>query len=210
MSDFLSSLFRTPNNNQQQIIPTTTNNNNQSKHNLSAFPFIAFQNTHSDWVFDVIELKDGTLLSCSRDKMIKQWTVQGECLRNFSGHSRDVNCLMEKDDSVLLSGSYDKLLNVWNKTTCKQIQILSTSNGIYCLLRLRNNLSFLCGFLDGSIHQKRMKNFETTHILSGGHSRCVWSMCELRSGNVVSASEDTTVKEWDMKTKKAIRTFTGH
>jgi WD40 repeat protein len=159
-------------------------------------------------VYDIIQLKDGTLLSCSGDKTIKQWTVEGQLLKTFQGPSSSVYCLMELDNSFL-SGSYDQTLKVWDKTTGECLHSLSTTSLVWNLLRLRNNSTFLCGLSDGTIEEKSVDNFATLDTLKQ-HSNSVWSMCELSNGNVVSASWDKTAKEWNMETKTVVRTFIGH
>eukprot|EP01102_Stenamoeba_stenopodia_P011774 TRINITY_DN3639_c0_g2_i2.p1 TRINITY_DN3639_c0_g2~~TRINITY_DN3639_c0_g2_i2.p1 ORF type:complete len:185 (-),score=34.30 TRINITY_DN3639_c0_g2_i2:282-836(-) len=98
----------------------------------------------------------------------------------------------------------------WNKTTGQCLHSLAMRSGVYCLLRLRNNLTtFLCGLFDGRMEERRLDNFETLHTLHQ-HTSPVNSICEMSSGAVVSASSDTTLKVWDMNSKTVIRTLTGH
>lgn len=48
------------------------------------------------------------------------------------------------------------------------------------------------------------------HVLTG-HSDSVSSICFSPCGNsVLSASQDKSIKEWDVKTGKCIRTLVGH
>jgi WD40 repeat protein len=175
---------------------------------LDSFPSVSFHRPHSSWVFDVIQLKDGTLLSCA-DQTIKRWTVEGQLLNTFLDHAASVYCLMELDDNFFLSGSWETTMKVWNKTTGKCFHSISTARAVCCVLRLRNNFSFLCGLGDGTIEERRLDNFATLHIFKQ-HSNTVQSMFELSNGNVVSGSSDDTAKEWDMKTKTVVRTFAGH
>eukprot|EP01102_Stenamoeba_stenopodia_P008907 TRINITY_DN2604_c0_g1_i9.p1 TRINITY_DN2604_c0_g1~~TRINITY_DN2604_c0_g1_i9.p1 ORF type:complete len:412 (+),score=58.54 TRINITY_DN2604_c0_g1_i9:261-1496(+) len=176
---------------------------------FSSLPFVPFPKPHSSWVRDIIQLNDDTLVSCSYDKTVKRWTVKGQLLNSFLGHSVDVFCVMEVDDNTFISGSADLTIKVWNKTTGECLRTVQTTDSIWSLLRLRNNSTFLCGLRDGKMEERSLNNFETLHTLHN-HTHAVCSMCEVSSGAVVSASVDATLKVWDMKTKTVIYTMTGH
>eukprot|EP01102_Stenamoeba_stenopodia_P018449 TRINITY_DN676_c0_g1_i1.p1 TRINITY_DN676_c0_g1~~TRINITY_DN676_c0_g1_i1.p1 ORF type:complete len:361 (-),score=69.74 TRINITY_DN676_c0_g1_i1:31-1065(-) len=182
---------------------------NPNHDDLSSFPFVSFQQPHSNWVRDIIQLNDNTLLSCSFDKTVKRWTQEGHLLNSFLNRSGIVDCVMEVDDNTFISGSNNKM-KVWNKTTGECLHTIQTSSGVTSLLRLRNNSTFLCGLGDGKIEERRTDNYQTLHALYQ-HTRAVSCMCELSNGNdVVSGSWDRTLKVWDMNTKTVIRTLTGH
>eukprot|EP01102_Stenamoeba_stenopodia_P013859 TRINITY_DN4545_c0_g2_i2.p1 TRINITY_DN4545_c0_g2~~TRINITY_DN4545_c0_g2_i2.p1 ORF type:complete len:109 (+),score=24.00 TRINITY_DN4545_c0_g2_i2:202-528(+) len=84
----------------------------QQPHNLSLFPFASFKPGHSQWVNDIIQLSDDTLVSCSWDKTLKRWTKEGQLLTTFTGHNHYVQCVMEVDNDTFLSGSSDKTIKV--------------------------------------------------------------------------------------------------
>lgn len=57
------------------------------------------------------------LLSCSMDKTIKVWDLQGNCIKTLAEHSRYVNCMaVNMDSTVFVSGSNDRTLLVWDLT----------------------------------------------------------------------------------------------
>lgn len=57
------------------------------------------------------------LLSCSMDKTIKIWDLQGNCLKTMMEHSRYVNCMaVNSDSTVFCSGSNDKTILIWDLT----------------------------------------------------------------------------------------------
>lgn len=182
-------------------------NKDHHHYNLAKYPCTVF-NAHASAVRDVIELRDGTLVSCSTDATIRRWTPNGRLLNSYNGHS--VDCLMEVDDHTFLSGSLDCTMKVWNKTTEELLHTVHLQVGVQCLLRLRHNSSFLCGRKDGHIEERRVDNLiETMHTLCG-HSDSVLCMCEMSNGYVVSGSVDKTLKVWDMKSKTMVHSLKGH
>eukprot|EP01102_Stenamoeba_stenopodia_P009519 TRINITY_DN2817_c0_g1_i1.p1 TRINITY_DN2817_c0_g1~~TRINITY_DN2817_c0_g1_i1.p1 ORF type:complete len:324 (-),score=62.47 TRINITY_DN2817_c0_g1_i1:74-1045(-) len=209
MSSLLPSLFSSKQRSNKN------KNKNDSKvpynpeHDLSLYPCVSFSSGHSSHIWDVVQLADDTLVSCSSLDPMKRWTVEGQLLGTFSKY--DAYCVMEVDDEVFLTGSYDTTLQVWYKASAEIRGNISTTSGVHSMLRLRNNSSFLCGLDDGTIEERSLAKFgfEVLHSFKP-HSAAVRSLCELSSGSVVSASQDKTVKEWDVKTQTVIRTFSGH
>jgi len=57
---------------------------------------------HHKWVWDCAFSCDSQLLvTCSSDTVAKIWNIDsGEVIRNFTGHSRGINCLALNDRSV--------------------------------------------------------------------------------------------------------------
>ena len=50
----------------------------------------------------------------------------------------------------------------------------------------------------------------TKQICLTGHTNRVYSLIELKSGKIASASADNTIKFWDLNTQKNILKLTGH
>jgi WD40 repeat protein len=59
-----------------------------------------------------------------------------------------------------------------------------------------------------TLNKNEDKKFKLLTTLTG-HTR-LYSVIELRNGNLASASEDNTIKIWDLNTSQAIQTLTGH
>lgn len=57
------------------------------------------------------------LLSCSMDKTIKVWDLQGNCIKTMTEHTRYVNCMaVNSDSTVFCSGSNDRTILIWDLT----------------------------------------------------------------------------------------------
>lgn len=85
---------------------------------------------HIDTVEKVIELEDGRLCSCSRDKKIRIWNNTYQCILALHGHNNNVLCIIEVNDYIVSVGEQMK---IWNKDT---YQFIKTLNNVCCY---RNN-----------------------------------------------------------------------
>jgi WD40 repeat protein len=142
---------------------------------------------HEDWVTAVALHPDGIrAMSGCRDGTLKLWNLDTrECLRTIQGHSEAVivaSFLPGKHN--LASGSSDKTIKIWD-----------IKSGV-CLRTI--NL----GTTDG--HAERTAGGITTH-------NNVTAIAVHPDGNrAVSASDDKTLKVWDIETGKCLRTLDGH
>ena len=72
---------------------------------------------HSSWVRAVAVLGGDRVVSGSRDKTLKVWSVaSGECLQTLSGHSLSVTAVAVLDADRIVSGSWDMTLKMWSVT----------------------------------------------------------------------------------------------
>ena len=96
---------------------------------------------HTDRVYSLAELKDGTLASGSWDFSIRIWNQNnGSLIRTLLGHTDRVYSLAVLDDASLVSGSGDTTIRVWNVTTGLCLRILTGhSDWVYSLAVLPQN-----------------------------------------------------------------------
>ncbi|KAJ9137050.1 Sulfur controller-2 protein [Pleurostoma richardsiae] len=150
---------------------------------------------------------DSVLATGSYDATIKIWSVEtGEEIRTLKGHTRGVRAL-QFDDNKLISGSLDATIRIWNWHTGE------------CLSTLLNSAGILSVHFDGELlasgsidHSVKVFNFDTKQTFClRGHTDWVNQVriCP-ESRTVFSASDDCTVKVWDLDTKQCIRTYIGH
>eukprot|EP01102_Stenamoeba_stenopodia_P015286 TRINITY_DN5193_c0_g1_i1.p1 TRINITY_DN5193_c0_g1~~TRINITY_DN5193_c0_g1_i1.p1 ORF type:complete len:462 (-),score=64.88 TRINITY_DN5193_c0_g1_i1:119-1378(-) len=184
---------------------------------LPRTPSLSVNFPHTSWIRDLIELQDGSLVSCSDDHSIKRWSRgNGRLLASFVGHEDSVRCLLEVNSQRLMSGSLDKTIRVWNTTTGECVKTLSGcfSWGVCCLAKLQhasNRNLFACGLGDGTIEVRRITtvgdpSLEIVRTLRG-HTVAITSLRELTNGMLVSSAGDHTVKLWNLnEPNKAIST----
>ncbi|KAK0711934.1 WD40-repeat-containing domain protein [Lasiosphaeris hirsuta] len=155
-----------------------------------------------------LQLDDNILASGSYDATIKIWNIEtGEEIRTLRGHTRGIRAL-QFDDSKLISGSLDNTIKIWNWHTGECISTLQGhTDGVV-------SVHFDAQLLASGSSDKSVKIFDFNSkeaFCLKGHSD--WVNCtrlDINSRTVMSASDDTTIKLWDLDTKQVIRTFVGH
>eukprot|EP01102_Stenamoeba_stenopodia_P010792 TRINITY_DN3280_c0_g1_i1.p1 TRINITY_DN3280_c0_g1~~TRINITY_DN3280_c0_g1_i1.p1 ORF type:complete len:299 (-),score=61.85 TRINITY_DN3280_c0_g1_i1:19-915(-) len=193
-------------------------------HDLSLYPVLSFRRAHSVKVKSIIQLRDGTIVTSSYDQVIKRWSVEGHLLNSYVDEqspddgtklSSSTPCsLVEVDDNTFFSGSHS--LKLWNKTTGQLLQTLSTTVDypVWCLLRLNNNNTFLCG-MEAIFEERELKDKYEIISTIDVKSSSVVSLCELSSGSsdghtVVVVGLWKKLKVWDLNTRAMMQVLKGH
>ena len=162
---------------------------------------------HSNGVM-ALQFIDNILATGSYDATIKIWDLDtGKEIRTLQGHTMGIRCL-QFDDNKLISGSLDKTLKVWNWRTG---ECLSTYNGHSDgVISLHFDSNLLAS--GSSDHTARVWNFQDRSVFClRGHTDWINSVkVDSASRTLFTASDDCTIKLWDLDTKKCIRTFEGH
>ncbi|KAN0095516.1 WD40 repeat-like protein [Hyaloscypha variabilis] len=155
-----------------------------------------------------LQFDDTILATGSYDTTIKIWDIATEkCIRTLRGHTSGVRAL-QFDETKLISGSLDKTIRVWNWRTG---ECLSTfpghSEGVIGLHFDGNILA--SGSVDRTV---KIWNFvdKSTNSLRGHKDWVNDVKVDSQSRTVFSASDDCTVRLWDLDTMKTIRVFEGH
>ncbi|KOS13270.1 wd40 repeat-like protein [Malassezia pachydermatis] len=156
------------------------------------------------------------LVTGGYDRTIRVWNLAtGETLRVLTGHARGVRCL-QFDDVKLITGSMDRTLKIWNWRTGELLRTLEGhTEGIVSLCFDDNIL--VSGSADSNI---RVWNFHTGECFPlDGHRDWVNAL-QLWSGHnqltksldmfLFSASDDFTVRLWDLQHRESIMVFRGH
>lgn len=162
---------------------------------------------HTDSVM-CLQFQDNLLVTGSYDGTIKLWDIEsGEEKKTLRGHLSGVRCL-QLDQNKLLSGSFDKTIKVWNLETGQCLKTLSGPSDTILSVHLEG--SWLgCGSMDNSI---RVWNSALgAQFAVRGHSDFVNSVrVDAASRTLFSASDDRTVRLWDLTNQRCLRVFTGH
>ena len=155
-----------------------------------------------------LQFDDHILATGSYDSTIKIWDIEtGEEIRTLREHTSGIRCL-QFDDTKLISGSIDTTIKVWNWRTGA---CLSTyhghSNGVIGLHFEGTVLA--SGSMDKTI---KVWNFEDkSKFTLRGHTDFVNAVkVDAASRTLLSASDDCTVRLWDLDSRSVIKTFEGH
>ncbi|KAK5045185.1 hypothetical protein LTR84_009518 [Exophiala bonariae] len=162
---------------------------------------------HSNGVM-ALQLLDNFLATGSYDATIKIWNIEtGEEVRTLRGHTMGIRCL-QFDENKLISGSLDKSLKVWNWRTGECISTFNGHSEGVIALHFDSDI-LVSGSVDNTA---RVWNFRDKSVFTlRGHTDWVNSVrIDSASRTIFTASDDCTVKLWDLDTKKCIHTFEGH
>ncbi|PKI82983.1 hypothetical protein MVES_002960 [Malassezia vespertilionis] len=168
---------------------------------------------------NVSQLNYPVLVTGSYDRTVRIWNLKtGEALQTLVGHARGVRCL-QFDDCKLITGSMDRTLKIWNWRTGELLRTLEGhTEGI---VSLNFNDSVLAsGGADSNI---RIWNFHTGECFPlRGHRDWVnsvqlWSSPLSKSCPketppmfLFSASDDGTIRLWDLQRRGCILVYRGH
>ena len=155
-----------------------------------------------------LQFDDSVLITGSYDATIKVWDIAtGEEIRTLEGHTSGIRCL-QFDDSKLISGSIDRTVKIWDwrKGECIATHAVHSAGIV--------GLHFDSSLLATASMDKTIKiwNFnDSSRFTLRGHTDWVNAVrVDSASRTALSASDDCTVKLWDLDTKACIKTFEGH
>ncbi|KAK2066694.1 hypothetical protein P8C59_000485 [Phyllachora maydis] len=150
------------------------------------------------------------MATASYDATIKIWDISGETaeeVRTLRGHTRGIRAL-QFDENKLISGGLDNLIKVWNWHTGECISTMKCHSDGVIGLHFENDY-LVSGSADKSVKVFNFKSKETFCLR--GHDDWANSVrVHSASRTVISASDDCTIKMWDMDSKRCICTLTGH
>jgi F-box/WD-40 domain protein MET30 len=155
-----------------------------------------------------LQFDDQILVTGSYDATVKVWDIKtGQELRTLTGHTQGIRCL-QFDDHKLITGSLDNSIKVWNWRTGKLIKTLYVHNNGVIGLHMADKL-LASGSSDNTIVVHDFEKFSRTRLL--GHTDWVNAVrIDPPSRTLLSASDDMTVKLWDLDTNECLRTYEGH
>lgn len=159
-----------------------------------------------------LQFDDKILITGSYDTTVKVWDLNSTdestaCLRTLRGHTSGIRCL-QFDENKLMTGSLDNTLRLWNWKTGQCLRVFQAHTaGIVTL--------HFCGpwVASGSMDQTiRVWNSESQQtFLLRGHTDWINSVrVDEASRTLFSASDDLSVRLWDLDSKTCIKVFEGH
>ncbi|KAF2197374.1 F-box/WD repeat-containing protein pof1 [Delitschia confertaspora ATCC 74209] len=162
---------------------------------------------HSNGIM-CLQFDERILMTGSYDATVKVWDLEtGKEIRTITGHTQGIRCL-QYDESRLITGSLDATVKIWNWRTGECVKTLGGhSRGIIGLHW--NDKTLATGSMDNTI---MIHDFNTyKRFTLRGHTD--WVNCvkiDAASRTLFSASDDCTVKLWDLDRHVCIKTFEGH
>lgn len=135
-----------------------------------------------------LQFDEAKLITGSMDRTIRVWNWRsGECIRTLEGHTEGVVCL-NFDSNVLASGSVDTTVKVWNFRTGEAFTLHGHRDWVNSVRLWESEESADVEMACGSVNEPRI---------------CQGTL-------LFSASDDGTIRLWDLAQRTCVRQFMGH
>ncbi|KAJ7715947.1 WD40-repeat-containing domain protein [Mycena maculata] len=140
------------------------------------------------------------LITGSMDHSLKVWDWRrGKCIRTLTGHTEGIVCL-NFDSNVLASGSVDSTIKVWNLRTGGAFTLRGHSDWV-------NSVQLW----DSTSGATSSPSSSLSSLDDAGSPPPCNTAPQIDPGKMLfSASDDGTIKLWDLTLRTCVRVFTGH
>ncbi len=173
------------------------NNNNQEIYECEST-----LSDHSDTITWMIQLRDGRLITSSRDKSIKVWEIINNtfsCEQTLLEHEDDVYCVEDILNKRIASASGDRTIRIWRekekKFSCTYI-INGHTNKVRSVALMKDGKLISTGSdCTIKVWEEKGEKFKCVQSFIA-HRKLVNSVIVLKDGRIVSASADSTVRVW--------------
>ncbi|KAJ7349455.1 WD40-repeat-containing domain protein [Mycena albidolilacea] len=152
-----------------------------------------------------LQFDDAKLITGSMDHTLKVWDWRrGKCIRTLTGHTEGIVCL-NFDLNVLVSGSVDSTIKVWNLRTGGAFTLRGHSDWVNSVQLWDSNPGARAS---PSLSLSTLDN--DANMGNASPSPCGGAP-QIDPGKMLfSASDDGTIKLWDLTLRTCVRVFTGH
>lgn len=155
----------------------------------------------------------GLIYSCSRDRTIKVWAIDGhgksqhKLIRTLTGHAHRINSLALNCDYVNRTGSFE----LGKPVVTDPVQAQAIALQRYNALVGSDGERLVSGSDDFTLFMWKPQESKTPLLRMTGHQQLVNHIAFSPDGRfVASASFDKKVKLWCGKTGRFLATLTGH
>lgn len=165
------------------------------------------QPEHRGYVWTLSALDAGWMASGGRDATIRIRDAGGRVVRRLAGHTQSVLGLAPLPRQRLASVSRDRSLRIWNwSTDACEMNVAAHDAAVLDVIALPDG-ALATGAADGLIKLWRQDGSAIGSL--AGHRGWVWQLAYLGRGQIASASEDGTVRIWDLAARRCIAVLDG-
>ena len=126
------------------------------------------------------------------------WTIDSnDCLREFIGHTDCIYYIdLTSDSKYILSASRDKSIKFWDLNSGQCLKTIKQDNIIEYVKSISKDLiAFGCNSINNNLKIYDLKRNQVIREFVG-HSNSVNRLELLQNGNLLSVSQDSTIKLW--------------
>jgi len=163
-------------------------------------PIKIISGLHTDMVWALLDLKDGSALSASSDKTIVRFNVAtGQKMMTYTGHTDKVNCLALLPDGSFLSGSDDTIIRRWSVSSSTSIETYSFPGAFLMSIKVLSPSFFLAG--GGGSTTASLKKFKigtpsAVFTFNQVHTKQINSISLLPDLSFVTGGYDALLLRW--------------
>ena len=176
-------------------------------------------NAHKNSVWEIIQLKNELIASCSDDKSIKFWNVFSHKKNKLefeliNSDEEGIQSIKQINEKLLISSSYNKL-KIWDLNVKEVVKIFSGHEKDVMSICLLNDNKIISGSYDKTIKIWDINNVECEKTLQG-HKSYVWKIIKIKMKKfincnlIASCSTDKTIKVWDVDSEEILINLEGH
>jgi len=157
---------------------------------------------HTTSVTALAVLPDGgTLASGSADRTVRLWDVGARtCVATLAGHTDAVAALAVLDDGRLASASHDNSVRLWDAASRTCVRVLRPTYPTTLLAALSDGTLAGATTYSFIIDVQGVAGWRAFSVLDG-HTSSVTALVALPGNRLASASEDGTVRLWQLPTR---------
>ncbi|KAH8102852.1 WD40-repeat-containing domain protein [Cristinia sonorae] len=150
-----------------------------------------------------LQFDEAKLITGSMDHTLKVWDWRtGTCLRTLEGHTEGVVCL-NFDKNILASGSVDSTVKVWNFRTGECFALRGHRDWVNSVQLWDAGVAVRESFRTSSNSDAFLTQYASTTSQAGSS--------HIDPGKMLfSASDDGSIRLWDLADRTCVRSFTGH
>lgn len=155
------------------------------------------------------------LVSSDYEGFVKVWDVNvATALSEYEEHELrawSVDYCPTKP-TFFASGSDDGTVKLWTTTQSNSVLTIDNKPANVCSVKFHPTAAEMLAFgsVDNNVHYFDLRNTKEALQVFKSHNRAVSYVKFMSSSELVSASVDSKVKLWDLKTMSLAKTFVGH
>ncbi len=166
---------------------------------------------HEGWVRGLCADPYGTFIaSCSVDKLIKIWSLEGQLKLTLTGHLASIRTLkMSRVHPYLYSAGEDKTIRCWDLTVNKSIRKYHGHlHGVYCMdLDISGNW-MVSGGRDACARLWDCRTRKQELVFTG-HEQTVSSIL-INDNHIITGGMDSSIRVYDKRTGTMLKGLTLH